>query len=116
MKPMNNKGEEDMGDKKVPSKHYHYLKANFPEVMAAVETLGATAREAGPLDKKTTELIQLGVAASAQSVGSVHSHARRALAAGASRQELEHALLVLVSTIGFPKVAAALSWIQDGSD
>jgi len=49
-------------------------------------------------------------------VGSVHSHARRALAAGASRQELEHALLVLVSTIGFPKVAAALSWIQDVSD
>lgn len=105
-----------MTEKKAPSKHYHYLKSNFPEVMDAVENLGSTVREAGPLDKKTTELIQLAVAASVQSVGSVHSHTRRALAAGASRKEIEHALLVLVSTIGFPKVAAALAWIQDVAD
>lgn len=102
-----------MSDKKVPSKHYQYLRTSFPEVMAAVENLGTTIRETGPLDKKTTELIQLAVAASAQSVGSVHSHTRRALAAGASVAEIEHALLVLISTIGFPKVAAALSWIQE---
>jgi AhpD family alkylhydroperoxidase len=105
-----------MTDKKAPSKHYQYLKSNFSEVMEAVENLGSTVREAGPLDKKTTELIQLAVAASAQSVGAVHSHTRRALAAGASRREIEHALLVLISTIGFPKVAAALSWIQDVAD
>ena len=97
-------------------KVYEKFSNNFADVFKGYKQLGQTCREAGPLDKKTTELIQLGVAASAQSVGSVHSHARRALAAGASRQELEHALLVLVSTIGFPKVAAALSWIQEVSD
>lgn len=102
-----------MSDTKVPVKHYHYLKSNFPEFIDAVENLGATAREAGPLDKKTTELIQLGVAAATGSTGAVHSHTRRALAAGAERKEIEHALLVLVSTIGFPKVAAALAWIQE---
>lgn len=105
-----------MTEKKAPGKHYHYLKSNFSEVMEAVENLGSTVREAGPLDKKTTELIQLAVAASSQSVGAVHSHTRRALAAGASRKEVEHALLVLISTIGFPKVAAALAWIQDVAD
>jgi len=51
-----------------------------------------------------------------KSTGSVHSHTRRALAAGADRKEIEHALLVLVSTIGFPKVAAALAWIQEDFD
>ncbi|MBT8330323.1 MAG: carboxymuconolactone decarboxylase family protein [Desulfofustis sp.] len=105
-----------MSEKKKISKHYHYLKSNFPEVLEAVENLGATVRQAGPLDKKTTELIQLGVAAATGSTGAVHSHAKRALGAGASRQELEHALLVLVSTIGFPKVAAALAWIQEVVD
>lgn len=102
-----------MADKKVVSKHYHFLKGRFPDVMTAVENLGSTIRDAGPLDKKTTELIQLAVAASAQSTGSVHSHTRRALAEGASKEEIEHALVVLISTIGFPKVAAALAWIRE---
>jgi 4-carboxymuconolactone decarboxylase len=105
-----------MSEKKVKSRHYQYLLSNFPEVMQAVENLGSTVREAGPLDNKTIELIQLAVAASSQSVGSVHSHARRARAAGASQSEIEHALLALVSTIGFPKVAAALAWIQETTD
>jgi len=94
-------------------KHYQQLTERFPEVLSAVENLGSAIRSAGPLDKKTAELIGLGVAAAAQSVGSVQSHTRRAVAAGASREEIEHALLLLISTIGFPKVAAALAWIED---
>lgn len=105
-----------MPEKKVKVRHYQYLLSKFPETMKSVENLGATVREAGPLDNKTTELIQLAVAASAQSTGSVHSHTRRAIAAGASKEEIEHALLVLISTIGFPKVAAALAWIQEITD
>lgn len=101
-----------MANKKT-NNHFQNLVNNFPEVMAAVEHLGSTVRTAGPLDKKTTELIQLGVAAAAQSTGAVHSHTRRALAAGASVEEIQHTLLLLISTIGFPKVAAALAWIQD---
>ncbi len=99
--------------KKKGPKHYQKLCQRFPEVMTAIENLGTTVRGAGPLDKKTSELIQLGVAASAQSVGSVHSHCRRALQAGATEEELQHTLLLLVSTIGFPKVAAALAWTEE---
>lgn len=102
-----------MAEKKIPSKHYRKLTEKFPEVMAAVENLGTTVRDAGPIDRKTSELIQLGVAAAAQSTGSVHSHARRALQAGATMEEIQHALLLLISTIGFPKVAASLSWIDE---
>jgi AhpD family alkylhydroperoxidase len=102
-----------MSEKKKVSKHYLYLKDRFPETLTAVENLGTTIREAGPLDNKTIELIQLAVAASAQSTGSVHSHTRRALSAGASIEEIEHALVALISTIGFPKVAAALAWVRE---
>jgi AhpD family alkylhydroperoxidase len=102
-----------MSEQKIQSKHYQKLSEMFPEVLAAVENLGTTVREAGPIDKKTSELIQLAVAAAAQSTGAVRSHARRALEAGASEEEIYHALLLLVSTIGFPKVAAALAWVSE---
>lgn len=102
-----------MSDQKIPSKHYQKLTKMFPDVLQAVENLGTTVRDAGPIDKKTSELIQLAVAAASQSTGSVHSHTRRAVQAGASEEEIYHTLLLLVSTIGFPKVAAALSWISD---
>ena len=102
-----------MSEKKIQSKHYQKLTTMFPDVLTAVENLGTTVRDAGPIDKKTSELIQLAVAAAAQSTGAVRSHTRRALEAGATEEEIYHALLLLVSTIGFPKVAAALAWVSE---
>jgi alkylhydroperoxidase/carboxymuconolactone decarboxylase family protein YurZ len=48
-----------------------------------------------------------------RSEGAVHSHARRALEAGAKPEELYHALLLITSTIGFPTISAAISWVDD---
>ena len=42
-------------------------------------------------------------------------HVRRALKEGATADEINHTLLLLTSTIGFPAVAAALSWVDDDS-
>ncbi len=81
--------------------------------MKAVENLGKAAKAAGPLNEKTARLIQLAAAASTRSEGSVHSHVRRALAAGAKPEEIRHAIILLTSTIGFPNVSAALSWADD---
>ncbi|WP_082411706.1 carboxymuconolactone decarboxylase family protein [Methylogaea oryzae] len=81
--------------------------------MAAVEALGKTVREQGPIDEKTAHLIQMAAAVAIHSEGSVHSHVRRALAAGASADEINHAIILLTSTIGFPTVSAALSWAND---
>jgi alkylhydroperoxidase/carboxymuconolactone decarboxylase family protein YurZ len=43
----------------------------------------------------------------------VHSHTRRALKAGATPEEIYHAVILLTSTIGFPHASAALSWVYD---
>jgi 4-carboxymuconolactone decarboxylase len=43
----------------------------------------------------------------------VHSHVRRALTAGATREEIHHAIMLTAATIGFPAVMAALSWAED---
>ena len=105
-----------MTERKIQSKHYQKLTKMFPKVVAALENLGTTVRDEGPIDNKTAELIQLAVAAANQSTGSVHSHTRRALQAGATEEEIYHSLLLLVSTIGFPKVAAALAWVSESID
>ena len=94
-------------------KHFHRLKQKFPAYLDAVESLGTTVKTLGPLEPRICELIQLASAAAARSEGAVHSHARRALDAGATRDEIDHALLCLTSTIGFPAVSAALSWVED---
>ena len=102
-----------MATQKVPSKLFNQLTSKFPEVFDIHEKLGTAVREAGPLDEKTLHLIQIAAAGASGSEGAVHSHTRRALAAGASADEIYHALIVLISTIGFPKVMAAVSWCQD---
>jgi 4-carboxymuconolactone decarboxylase len=79
----------------------------------AVEDLGKVVRQEGPLDDKTAQLIQLAAAATLRSEGAVHSHAKRAIDEGAQPDEVRHALMLLTSTIGFPTVAAALSWIEE---
>jgi 4-carboxymuconolactone decarboxylase len=93
--------------------HFETIKAKHPRLVDALDALGKAIREEGPLDEKTGQLIQLAAAASIRSEGSVHSHARRALEAGATPAELYHTVILLTSTIGFPTVAAAISWVND---
>src|SRR6202008_2486686 len=85
----------------------------YPRLMAAVDALGRAAADAGPLSEKTRHLVQLGAAAATRRAGAGHSHTRRALAAGATAEEVQHTVIAAVSTIGFPNVMAALSWIND---
>ena len=96
-----------------PPGFYLRLKQRHPEFLAAVEALGEAVRASGPLDARTVHLVQLAAAAAIRSEGAVHSHVRRALDAGATAAEVQHVLISLTSTIGFPNVTAALSWSQD---
>ncbi|MGD9487870.1 MAG: carboxymuconolactone decarboxylase family protein [Calditrichaceae bacterium] len=101
-----------MDHENLPEK-YRLLKENRKNYIKAMETLGEAVRKEGPIDEKTTHLIQLAGAATLRSEGAVHSHARRALEAGATPEEIYHAVILLTPTIGFPNVAAALSWVDD---
>ena len=93
-------------------KHYQKLQGMYPELIAAAERLGKAAQEAGPLTQKEMHLVQLGASTAMRSEGAVRSHARRALQAGATPEEIRHAVILLTSTIGFPTVAAALDWLE----
>lgn len=101
-----------MAKNKAP-KFYLELRKEHADVFDALEGLGSAVRAAGPLDERTSHLVQLAAAAALRSEGAVHSHVRRALAAGVKPKEIEHALLLLLSTAGMPQVVASLSWAHD---
>lgn len=92
---------------------YESVSASHPEIFETLERLGIALRKAGPLDARMAHLLKLAAAAAVRSEGAVHSHVRRALATGVSAEEIEHALLLLIPTIGMPQVIAALSWARD---
>jgi alkylhydroperoxidase/carboxymuconolactone decarboxylase family protein YurZ len=97
---------------KVPD-WYAQVAKRHPKVIKAYEALGETCHGAGPLDGKIRALVKLGIAVGGRLEGAVHSHARRALEAGASLDELRHTVLLATTTIGFPAMMAALSWVED---
>jgi alkylhydroperoxidase/carboxymuconolactone decarboxylase family protein YurZ len=81
-------------------------------LVRAYEALGDAARAAGPLDERQAELVKLGLAAGARLEGALHSHARRALAAGATPDELRHVGLLAITTLGFPAAMAIRAEIE----
>jgi 4-carboxymuconolactone decarboxylase len=101
-----------MSEERLP-RWYTTLGKKRTEFMNAVQELGRVVKREGPLDEKTAHLVQLAGAVACRSEGAVHSHARRAIEAGAEPEEIYHAIVLLTSTIGFPTVSAALSWVED---
>lgn len=96
--------------------HYQNVKLHHPDYIEAVEQLGKTIRAQGPLKEREAQLVQLAAAVACSSEGAAHSHTRRALEAGASIEELRHCVMLLTSTIGFPKTMAGLTWVNDVVD
>jgi len=93
-------------------KPYQAFRIDFPSVYAAYEALGTAVSNAGPLDTKTRELIKLGMCAANGSETGVESHTHRALDAGATEREVEHAVMLGINTLGFSTMMAALTWAK----
>jgi 4-carboxymuconolactone decarboxylase len=102
-----------MSSKSSLPKHYIKFQKAYPAIATALEQLGVSLGNAGPLDAKTAELIRLAIAIGGRSEGAVHSHARRALETGATADEIRHTVLLAMTGIGFPSAMAAMSWVDD---
>jgi alkylhydroperoxidase/carboxymuconolactone decarboxylase family protein YurZ len=88
----------------------------YPEVWQAFSALGKACSEVGPLDGRTARLVKLALAAGSLSEGAVHSHSRRAIGEGLSKEELKHVALLAIPTLGFPQAVRVLTWIEDITD
>ena len=94
-------------------KIYERLKKRFPRIMANLEALGESLREETSFNRREIELLKLAASAAMGSEGGLHAHVRKALAAGASPEEVEEAVILLVNQLGFSRTAAAMSWAWD---
>ena len=94
-------------------KPYETFMQRFPDVWKAYNEMGQAAHAEGPLDQKARELIKLAIAVSARYEGAVHSATRKALAAGATTEEIYQVLLLALPTVGFPTTVAAMTWVDD---
>lgn len=83
------------------------------DIWSAYSALGRATAEAGPLTERERRLVKLALAIGAGSEGGVHSHVRRAGADGVEAAALEQVALLAIPTLGFPRAAAAYSWIRD---
>ena len=95
----------------IPKRFTKFME-DHPRIGAAYRDLGTSASE-GPLDAKTRALVKLGMSIGAGMEGAAHSHTRKALAAGATPEEIRHAAVQAVTTLGFPTMMTGLSWVED---
>jgi alkylhydroperoxidase/carboxymuconolactone decarboxylase family protein YurZ len=95
---------------------YKRFRKEFPEIEKEYDSLAKKCHAYGPLNEKTRRLIKLGIAIGSESEGAIKSHTRRALAIGVTPDEIRHTVLMSLTTIGFPKMIAALNWVHEAFD
>jgi len=85
------------------------FKKDFPDTWQAYEKLKGACDQAGPLDTKTAELIKIGISTAMEHQGGVFAHVSQARKAGATSEEIYHAILLATGLAGFPAALAAFA-------
>lgn len=98
----------------VIEKNLKYLIDNHGEIYDAYENYGKLVHEkGGPLDEKTRWLIKIALSTDCQNQYSLSTHILKALKSGCSKEEIEHAILLVAPTSGFPKMMRGLLVFRD---
>jgi len=96
-----------------PPRSWQRLGREYPEVVAAYDTLSEVCRQAGPLDEAAVAIVKLAVSVGCGAERTVHAHAKKALRAGADPDALRQVALVAMPTIGLPAALDALRWVDE---
>lgn len=92
---------------------YRGFRDTYPAVASALDGLAEAVDGASSLDERTARLIKLGMAIGAEADGAVRSNVRKALAAGATADEIRQVALLALTTCGFPAAVAGFGWIDE---
>lgn len=85
------------------------FKNAFPRTWESYEHLKDSCEQEGPLDKKTVELIRIGIAVALHHDGGLVAHVSQARKSGATAEEVYHAIRVAAAPAGFSSVLRAFS-------
>lgn len=91
-----------------------YFIENHAEVYERYQAYGKSIDEdGGPLDEKTRRLIKVAISATIQNEYSLTTHIRKAIKSGCTMKEIEHAILLVAPTVGFPATMKALIAVRE---
>ncbi|MDD9340182.1 MAG: carboxymuconolactone decarboxylase family protein [Providencia heimbachae] len=94
------------------SENLSHLSKNIPDVMGQFSGLVAAGTKDGALDKKTKELIAIGIAVANRCDGCIAFHTKALVDLGVTEQELSEALGVAVFMGGGPSAMYAAETIS----
>ena len=93
-------------------KHFDKFVKKYPQIWEGHQKLTEACAKSGPLGRKTRELIKVAVSGAANQETAVERHAVMAVQEGAKEEEVYQAILLLITTVGFPRASAALKWAE----
>ena len=91
------------------------LKSLYPRVWKSFSDLGEQCHAAGPLEERSRRLVKLALSIGAGLEGATHSAVRNARKAGLTQEEIQHVVVLAITTLGLPSATRAFTWVQDGA-
>jgi 4-carboxymuconolactone decarboxylase len=88
------------------------FQTQFPDIWEAYTQLKTACDQGGPLDRKTAELIRIGISVAMEHEGGLIAHVSQARKAGASDAEINHAIAVATGLAGFPATLKAFGAVK----
>lgn len=93
----------------ITERNLKYLMERHRDVYEAYENFGKILHEkGGPIEAKCRWLIKVALSAGCQYKNALETHILKALHEGCTVEEIEHAILLVAPTAGFPKMMEAL--------
>ena len=108
--------QRDIGSRQHAPEPFRAFTERFGDLGRLWEEVARAVDRTGPLDTRTRELVKLGIALGNFHETAARSHIRRAVAAGASREEVEQAVLLSATTCGLPRAVAGWQWVREALD
>ncbi len=106
--------KDDIKNIDVIEKNLKYFTENHGEIYDAYSNFGKLVHEkGGPLDEKTRWLIKIALSTDNQYELALRTHILKALKSGCTKEEIEHAMLLVAPTSGFPKMMKGILILRD---
>lgn len=101
--------DKNIVNRNVIDKNLKYIREKHGEVYDAYKEYGKLVHtKGGPLDEKTRWLIKIAISTACEYSYALTTHIKKALAAGCTREEIEHVMLLVAPSAGFPKMMEGL--------
>ncbi|MCG8569353.1 MAG: carboxymuconolactone decarboxylase family protein [Spirochaetes bacterium] len=94
--------------------NFQYFQKKYGSIYSAYENFGKMVhQQGGPLPEKTRWLIKIAISAASEYSFALRTHIKKAMDNGCTREEIEHAILLIAPSTGFPKMMEAIMILRE---